>query len=110
MKWSLVLGAYVGGLVLPGFAGPSARADEVPKEYRETIRKGLAWVVKDQKKDGHWAAQGDNYPVAMTALAGIALLMEGSTMREGKYAENIRRAVDWLMETERTRSNGLISN
>ena len=27
----------------------------------------------------------------MTALAGMALLMEGSTMREGKYCQNIGR-------------------
>jgi hypothetical protein len=33
----------------------------------------------------------------MTAMAGLALLMEGSTVREGKYATNIRRATDWLM-------------
>src|SRR5262249_11190757 len=35
-------------------------------------------------------------------------LMEGSTMREGKYAERIRRAVDWLME--RSQRNGLLAN
>ena len=34
----------------------------------------------------------------MTALAGMALLMEGSTLREGKYSDNIRKAVDWLMD------------
>ena len=44
----------------------------------------------------------------MTALAGMALLMEGSTIREGKYADNIRRAVDWLMD--RVQPNGLIGN
>jgi hypothetical protein len=110
MKWAIVLATSVCGLLLPGVPVVSTRADEVPKEYRETVRKGLEWLAKQQKKDGHWAAQGENYPVAMTALAGIALLMEGSTMREGKYSENIRKAVDWLMETERTRANGLIGN
>jgi hypothetical protein len=110
MKWSIILGSCVCGLLLPGLPVQSVRADEVPKEYRETIRKGLTWIAKEQKKDGHWGAQGDNYPVAMTALAGMALLCEGSTIREGKYSENIRKAVDWLMETERTRANGLISN
>jgi len=33
----------------------------------------------------------------MTALAGMALLMEGSTVKEGKYAENIKKAVEFLM-------------
>ena len=34
--------------------------------------------------------------------------MEGSTMREGKYADHIRKAVDWLMD--RSQRNGLIGN
>jgi hypothetical protein len=44
----------------------------------------------------------------MTALAGMALLMEGSTLRDGKYAAPLRKAVDWLME--RSQRNGLIGN
>jgi hypothetical protein len=108
MKWSIILGV-AGGLLLPGQAVQRARAD-VSKEYRETIKRGLEWIAKEQKKDGHWGANGDQYPVAMTGLAGMALLMEGSTIREGKYSDNIRRAVDWLLENERTRANGLISN
>jgi hypothetical protein len=33
----------------------------------------------------------------MTALAGMTLLMEGSTTRDGPHAESVRKAVDWLM-------------
>jgi hypothetical protein len=44
----------------------------------------------------------------MTALAGIALLSEGSTTTQGKYAPNIRRAVDYLVS--RSRANGLIGD
>src|SRR5262245_29971054 len=91
---------------------PPARPDEVPEKYRETIRKGLEWLVKQQYKDGHWDVQGGQYPTPMTALAGMALLMEGSTVREGKYAKNIRRAADWLMERSQKggNRNGLIGN
>jgi hypothetical protein len=98
------------GIVLT--AVPAGRADEIPEEYRETVRKGLEYLVKIQQKDGHWGANGDQYPVSMTGLAGLALLMEGSTIREGKYALNIRRAADWLMERsmkDKAR-DGLIGN
>jgi len=44
----------------------------------------------------------------MTGLAGMALLMEGSTLREGKYSSNLRRAVDWFLE--RSQRNGLLGN
>ena len=88
-----------------------AGAEEIPEKYKETIRKGLDWIAKNQQKDGHWAANGDNNPVAMTGLAGLALLMEGSTVRDGKYAINIRKAADWLMErSQKGNRNGLIGN
>jgi hypothetical protein len=95
MRMALCLGA-AGGLLLATMS--PARTEEIPEKYRETVRKGLAYLVKQQFKDGHWGANGDQYPVSMTALAGMALLMEGSTIREGKYAQNIRRCADWLME------------
>jgi hypothetical protein len=89
-----------------------ARADEIPEKYRDTVRKGLEFLAKNQHKDGHWGAQGDQYPVTMTALGGMALLMEGSTIREGKYRDNIRRAADWLMARSMRGNNrdGLIGN
>jgi hypothetical protein len=85
-----------------------ARADALPPEYRSAVDKGLAWVAKSQYRDGHWDANGGQYPTSMTALAGMVLLMEGSTVREGKYAENIRKATDWLMD--RSQRNGMIGN
>jgi hypothetical protein len=89
-----------------------ARSDEIPEKYRENIRKGLDWLAKNQQKDGHWAANGDHHPVAMTGLAGLALLMEGSTVRDGKYATNIRKAADWLMDRSQKGNlrDGMIGN
>ncbi len=105
-KFSLVV------LVLAGFTGPALQAEEIPAKYRETVRKGLEYLVRNQFKDGHWGANGDQYPVSMTALAGMALLMEGSTVREGKYAPNIRKAADWLMERSMrgNQRDGLVGN
>ena len=105
MKRSLALAAA--GAVLLTAAGP-ARADEIPARYREVIHKGLEYLARTQQRDGHWDANGGTYPTTMTALAGTALLMEGSTVRDGRYAERIRKAVDWLMD--RAQRNGLIGN
>jgi hypothetical protein len=44
----------------------------------------------------------------MTGMAGIALLAEGSTTTQGKYAPNIRAAVDFLLA--KSRKNGLIGD
>lgn len=85
-------------------------AGEIPREYRETVKKGLDWLIKQQHKDGHWSGTGGGYATALTGLAGIAMLGEGSTVEEGAHAENLRRAVHWLIERSNRggRHDGLI--
>src|SRR5688572_17827198 len=89
---------FVAGAFVLSLGSTMARADEIPEKYRETVRKGLEYLSKKQFKDGHWGANGDQYPVSMTGLAGLAMLMEGSTVREGKYSAQIRKAADWCMD------------
>ena len=103
-----LLSTLAGGLLLSPAGGGRVTAEELPPEYKAAITKGLEWVAKQQHRDGHWEATGGQYPSAMTGLGGMVLLMQGSTLREGKYADNIRRAVDWLME--RSQRNGLLAN
>jgi hypothetical protein len=77
-------------------------------DLERTVNRGLEWLAAHQSRMGHWNTQGEHYPTSMTALAGIALLSQGSTTTQGKYASNIRRAVDYLVS--RSRSNGLIGD
>ena len=67
-------------------AGAPARADDLPKKYQEMADRGLEWLAKQQFRDGHWEAAGGQFASAMTGVAGTTLLMEGSTLRDGKYA------------------------
>ena len=85
-----------------------AKTDALPEKYRDTVDKGLEFLVKQQHKDGHWEGDGGKHPAAVTALAGIALLMEGSTLEKGKYSANLRKAVDWLMDKSLAGRDGLI--
>jgi len=93
--------------LLVAYGAPPCRAGVEDSQVRRTITGGLDWLANQQHKLGHWTAQG-RYPTAMTALAGMAMLAEGSTTTQGKYAENIRRAVDFL--AGRGRANGLIGD
>jgi Prenyltransferase and squalene oxidase repeat len=99
-------------VVLLLLAVPVARADDPPKAKKldvdPVIDKGLDWLKRNQAPDGRWEAQGGQYPTSMTALAGMCMLMEGSTLREGKYSDNLVKAVTWLMA--RAQPNGLIGN
>src|SRR5947208_7678817 len=108
---SLSRRAVVAGITLAiaFWAAPSrAHGEEIPKEYRETIRKGLEYLAKSQYKDGHWEGINGEYAIPCTALSGMAFLCEGSTSREGKYRDNIRRAVNFLID--RAQPNGLLAN
>lgn len=82
-------------------------ADPAPAALdKEVVAKGLKWLVKEQTADGYWVGANDSYPTYVTGFAGVAFLMEGSTLTSGKYAPQIRKAVAWL-ETN-TAPNGRI--
>jgi len=90
------------------FAADDGATMKTDARTRLVVAQGLDWVAHTQSRLGHWSANDGQYPTAMTALAGMALLCEGSTATQGKYQENIRRAVGYLLS--RSRANGLIGD
>jgi hypothetical protein len=101
----------VAGLLALGLTGnwsAAAHAAPVDGQVRRVIGEGLDWLADRQSRLGHWSANDGRYPTAITALAGMALLCEGSTTTQGKYASNLRRTVDYLLS--RSRTNGLIGD
>jgi len=94
----------IGALV----AAPCEAAQPDREKWERAVEKGLDWLAAKQSTQGHWTANDGHYPTAMTALAGMAFLCEGSTTTQGKYSKNIRSAVDFLMQ--RSRKNGLIGD
>ena len=99
--------AASGGIAGWHLAGSSAEAARYSTDMKRTIGRGLEWLAKNQSRLGHWAA-GGQYRVPMTALAGMALLAEGSTATQGKFAKQIRSATQYLLRYSRT--NGLIGD
>jgi hypothetical protein len=96
--------AAAASLVL--LVGGAARGQNPQVEI--AITQGLDWMAATQSRLGNWTSTNGQYPTAMTALAGVALVSEGSTTTQGKYSENIRRAVDFLIS--RSNPNGLIGD
>lgn len=86
--------------------GPSAWARRQDPKIKLAVTRALDYLVRDQKRQGYWEANGGQYRVAMTALSGMALLCEGSTTNRGKYAKTVRSAVDYLIDM--SQPNGLI--
>jgi len=110
-KW-LALSALL-GTALAAPLGDASAATRDP-EVARAVARGLEWLAKRQSGRGgasglgRWTANDGRYPTAMTAMAGIAMLCEGSTTTQGKYASNIRRAVDYLVS--KSQPNGLIGD
>jgi hypothetical protein len=105
--WSIALF----GLGLAAMISSRSFAEPIDEKHQKSIDKGLEWLKKTQQKDGTWSTGGQN-PVSMTAMAGLAMLCEGSTVSQGKYREEIRKAADWLMKRSMKGGgrNGLIGN
>ena len=103
--WSQ-LARYAAGAGPTEVGKPGARAPRITPEQQDAINKGLRWLERNQTRDGHWKTDAAHNSTTLTSLAGMALLMQGSSIKEGEYAESIRKAVDWLMA--RSEVNGLI--
>jgi hypothetical protein len=110
MERFLISSAFACGLLLAG--NHQARAATAPEKPPTAVATGLRWLVKQQHKDGRWTADEGRFPVALTAFAGMALLMEGSTTHSGRYAKNLQRARDWLVHQSQHGGgyDGLIGN
>ena len=74
-----------------------------------SLKKGLVWIAEAQLDNGGWGAgthsRQDVYnpravdaDPATTALVGMALLRNGNTLTKGKYAGNLKKALDFLLE------------
>jgi squalene cyclase len=114
-KWlfATVATAAVAGVLMIPTSAPVVAAEEKKdrkKAVETAIKNGLEYLKKEQKPDGHWEAQGGQYPTTMTAVAGMCFLMEGSTLKEGKYKEQVEKAVGWFLAANRQQPNGMIGD
>jgi hypothetical protein len=111
MNWFRGWSIAVMGFGVAALFASYSYADPIDEKYQKAIDKGLEWLKKQQHKDGSWSNGGQN-PVAMTSMAGLAMLCEGSTVTQGKYRDNIRLAADWLMKKSQKGGarRGLIGN
>lgn len=96
-------------------ATPGARGSirsgpkEITPATREAIDRGLAYLARVQDRQGSWSNRSryGAYPVAMTSLAALALLMDGNTTTQGRYAPQVDRAASFVLRS--ARPGGMIS-
>ena len=76
----------------PVFAAWRAKADPA-------IENALGWLQRAQKKDGSFeGSYGDT--TGVPALVGMAILSKGHLPTEGRYADTLNRAIDFILENQ----------
>ncbi len=87
-------------VILPAQApfDPSRRDPLDSLRCRMAVKKGLRFLAACQKEDGAWPASPSHDAVFDTAVAGLALLSEGSTTKKGRFKEALSKAVAYLTE------------
>lgn len=72
------------------------------------VIKGLDFLARNQHSQGAIGSGSYSDSVAVTALAGIAMLSSGSTPGEGPYGEHIERALEFVLDN--TSRSGFVAN
>ncbi len=83
---------------------------ETPEKVHSSLEKALVWLMKAQREDGGWGAgshanqtEMDPHKVpsdpATTAMVSMALLRCENTPKSGKYAEQLNKAVSFLLSS-----------
>lgn len=98
-------------LVLP--LGATSADESLEKKIEDSIRKGVAFLVADQNKNGSWGSarqtKGLNiyapvpgahhaFRTAVTAMAVSALIESGMAEEPGDESEALKKGVDYLLE------------
>jgi len=100
-------------------APPAVRADAPampvkPKPLSDNVKKGLTYLVNQQHDDGGWGQGGgwrqgdkggriegaqvqDPSDLGNTCIAVLALVRAGNSPKEGEYAKNVAKAVDFIL-------------
>lgn len=67
-----------------------------------SVDRGLQWLASQQADDGRFPSNEAGQP-AVTAMGVMAFLARGHLPDQGRYGEQISRAIDFVLSTQRRR-------
>jgi len=88
-----------------------ALEDEISPELETAVTKGIAALVRTQRKDGSFGDGPFGGNVAITSLACLALMSDGHTPGRGVYGENVSRGLEFILKScDESGKSGLIAS
>ncbi|MBI1324317.1 prenyltransferase [bacterium] len=77
---------------------PEGAAEMVTPNVERAVTNGLDWLAKQQAPDGSFGSGTYRGNLAVTSLAGLAFMANGSSPGRGPYGTQIERALGYIME------------
>ena len=77
-----------------------AQDNLITKDARQAIDAGLAYLEKEQAKDGSWGAGNYKGSVAVTSLAGLAFLSGNHAPDRGDFGKAVTKAIRYVLKAE----------
>lgn len=84
------------------------KVDVIPANVEIAYKKGLKFLAQMQASDGSFSKDGNRYAAqpGITGVCLLAFLAHGEDAEFGPYADNIKKAVDFIIKQQK--SNGYI--
>src|SRR5262245_38771758 len=87
-----------GLLAEPRPASIAAQPADVAQTNRAARDKGLAWLTKNQAKDGSW---GKQYTIAVTSFACLSYLAASDEPFTGEHAKALVKGLEFLLANQK---------
>ncbi len=103
-------GGAMGSQLAAGFAGRSGatknkllQAGGGNDKSEAAVARGLIWLSKQQKADGHWAYDGSNKgdTACATAHSLLPFFAAAQTHKSGKYIKTCKTGLEYVLRSQR---------
>jgi len=107
MKRTIIFLTGIATLAAANAQGPLNRQDDrIPAQVELIYERGLRYLAEQQNEEGAWNDSTGSEP-GVVGLCVAAFLAHGGDPKNGQYAENIRKGIDYII-SKQSPLNGFI--